>query len=657
MATYFVDPISGNNSNDGLSFANRKLTLTSFTPAAGDTVKVIASPDPTSLGQSATWTNYSPTVTLTSAVTANISTCDTAWTASANVTATAVSTSGNYKEGSAAAQLVIASGFTTGLVAYFPLGSATDFSAYQQISFWFQAGTASSEFFQIKLCSDAAGVTAVDTVTVPANLLSATTWHAVTVNTGGALGSSIQSVALYATSDPGAVTVRIDNILACKAASSDDSLTLSSLISPQNGMTDTWYPIQSINGTTVILGGPTTLTSGSSNLKGYSGSTQTVTTYKREGLLLATTAGGSSTVSSWATVNGNGTQANPITISGGWNRTDMSTQTGETFVLMSALTNVGMSFGGVEWVDVSKIHFIQFANGYYLNNSRDITITAPQCHAMGVTGINCVGNSSRITITSPRLELNTAYGITPGNNTSISSPWCAGNLTNNYNFDTSNNCMITGSPVSKNSPGSGIVWTTGANNRIYNLSSDSNAASMTVGTGINYLINATLSDSTESSGGINWSGGQVFSHKNDATTDNHKVFMDFAQIASDTGSDRHTASGMAWKLSPTSTNRFSGYPVELVLARIACRANKLVTVKVWEKRSTSTITARLVCKGGQIGGVSNDVVATAAGANNTYEQISITFTPTEQGVVEITAQAYGGNTDSAWFDDLTVYQS
>ena len=55
MTTYYLDPENGNDSNNGTSFANRKLTLTSIKAslAAGDTVRVIGSPNPTSLGSGA----------------------------------------------------------------------------------------------------------------------------------------------------------------------------------------------------------------------------------------------------------------------------------------------------------------------------------------------------------------------------------------------------------------------------------------------------------------------------------------------------------------------------------------------------------------------------------------------------------------------------
>ncbi|MDQ3782111.1 MAG: hypothetical protein M3349_04135, partial [Actinomycetota bacterium] len=55
--------------------------LTAVRVVPGDVVRYKATPTPTTTGQNATWTNLSRTVTLTTAVTANINLCDAAWTA------------------------------------------------------------------------------------------------------------------------------------------------------------------------------------------------------------------------------------------------------------------------------------------------------------------------------------------------------------------------------------------------------------------------------------------------------------------------------------------------------------------------------------------------------------------------------------------------
>jgi hypothetical protein len=113
-------------------------------------------------------------------------------------------------------------------------------------------------------------------------------------------------------------------------------------------------------------------------------------------------------------------------------------------------------------------------------------------------------------------------------------------------------------------------------------------------------------------------------------------------------------------MSPTNSARNSSYPLELSLAKIAVAASSEVTVKVWCKLShASDIGAKLLIKGGQITGVASDVTDTKT-ADTDWEELSISFTPTEAGVVEITGQAYWlANTadESAYFDDITVTQA
>ena len=94
------------------------------------------------------------------------------------------------------------------------------------------------------------------------------------------------------------------------------------------------------------------------------------------------------------------------------------------------------------------------------------------------------------------------------------------------------------------------------------------------------------------------------------------------------------------------------YPLFMSLAKIAVAANSQVTVSCWFRRSNTGITGKLVCRGGQIAGVSADVSASMTAAADTWEQLTINFTPTAAGVVEIEAWAYGGTTYSVYVDDI-----
>lgn len=313
MAIKYLDPVNGNDSNNGTSFALRKKTMSSLTStgiSAGDEIRIIQSPDPTNLGQNATWTNLSKTVTLTTAVTANICDCESAWTASANVTATADTS--QFKENTKSAKLVVNAAFTTDKIAYFDLGVSTDFSSYQQVSMWIfpSVAIASAGNLQLWLCSDALGTTAVNTINIPA-ISSTNCWVPITIDLGSNLGNNIRSVSLNAPSvDPGATTIYLDNIIACKASSSVDSLSLVSLIS-KNTTNETWYTIQSINGTTIKLdNGVNNIASAG---RGYYGTTETVALWKRETLKRTPI-----TSADWDTISGNanGTSTSRVIISG-----------------------------------------------------------------------------------------------------------------------------------------------------------------------------------------------------------------------------------------------------------------------------------------------------------------------------------------------------
>jgi hypothetical protein len=55
--------------------------------------------------------------------------------------------------------------------------------------------------------------------------------------------------------------------------------------------------------------------------------------------------------------------------------------------------------------------------------------------------------------------------------------------------------------------------------------------------------------------------------------------------------------------------------------------------------------------------VPDDVIASMTAAADTWEEVALSFTPTEAGVVEIEVWAYGGTTYSGFVDDLTLEQA
>ena len=129
------------------------------------------------------------------------------------------------------------------------------------------------------------------------------------------------------------------------------------------------------------------------------------------------------------------------------------------------------------------------------------------------------------------------------------------------------------------------------------------------------------------------------------------------KVNTESGAKRRTASGLAWTLAELNTTAINvETPLRMLVAKMAVSSGGLVTVKAWMRRSSTSLTASLVCMGGQIAGVPNDVSDSVGAAADTYEEQTITFTPTAVGVVEIEMHIYGGVFD-ATIDDLTLSQA
>lgn len=656
MATFYLDPENGNDANDGTTFANRWKTITSGATAAriapGDTIRIIASPDATSLGQSASWTDGSPTVTLTTAVTATLHDGETAWTASANVTCGTSTV--NYRAGTKAATFTPATAFTTGKLAYAALGASTDLSAYKQLSLWYRSnGALSAGQLQIKLCSDTTGDTAVDTLSLPAS--TSNTWQAVTIEAGANFGSAIQSIALYATSDPGTTIVTLDQIIACKPSTSADALTLQSMIGKQTDGSDGWWPILSISGTTITLDasavgtGPTSLP--------YRGTTESVTTYKRQPIMLSATGVG--------VVQDSGTDGSPITFSGGWNRTDMSTQTGETWLGYEPATSVNtyaqFDANSKNFIRLDKV-FAFRGYGLYFSSAVFYGATAGTIgSAASYRGIH-LQNTVGAQIDAFRQALGTDAGIVCDSVghvevSGIGKLHCQGEAINL--LTTSRNCRFVGASGAKaygNTYGVRQDYTS-YGNRVFNIDFASNSVA-DIGAEINNarlsridLVNCKLN----STSAVLSSTGYIYSHKHQQTADTHKIYWRNSAGTIESATDqRHTASGIAWKFLPThATNVNNVSPLSLSVAKVACAASTLRTVSIWMRRSNTGLSMRLRVPGGQIAGVASDVTSSITAAADTWEQVTVTFTPTEAGVVEVFAEAWGGTTYSGWVDDLS----
>lgn len=659
MTIRYVDLENGNDANDGSSYALRKKTLSSAMAAlvGGDEVRVMASPDPVSMGINATFTDNTTSIVLASAVTAEIDPCETAWTAAANVT---TATDATWRAaGTVSSRFQPATAFTTGLMGYNAF-AAKDLSAYQQISLLVYTNTTlAAGALELKLCSDAAGAVPVNTIALPR--LVANYWTPVTVDVGSALGSAIQSVALYATADPGTARIHLDNIVACKAPSSPDALTHKSLIG-KGTPGEPWHAVKAIQGTTVHL------SSGDLNSAGYAtffaryfGVSETVEVFRRESVQLSKTTADDSRASTHPSAG------TTIAVSGGWNRTDMSTQTGVTWVrpespslapiYSTGRRNVYSKFGAVGCgATTGAVGGFAFNQADY-NQLVDCDVAGCYngmlfsfCESCKISGSNnVVGVNHALILTSScagtqwSFELNKAHSNNSGTGALLNTSGLSDRMDLVLQIDEMRGFNY-GFGNSSSGGGHGLTL------RVKNTSWSDISSPISLPSVCDvYLHNstplgtiATLARVWETNpGGV---AGAIFSQLTSGTI----------QTATD---QRHTASGVAWKITPFTPGTIQiEEPLILKLAKIPVPAGEPRTIKLWFRRSDATgIFAKLVVRGGFLAGVPDNVESTMAAAVDTWEERSVTFTPTESGVAEVEVHVWSSSSSgSVWVDDLSV---
>lgn len=592
MATYHIDFVNGNDSNDGSDWANAWATITSGATsariAAGDTIKIAKTPDEVSAGVNATFTDESATLTLASAVTKKIEDATTSgnWTASTNITINTVS---NRKMGSTAITILPAAGFTTGKVAYAAIdgGGTHDFSGYQRICFWFRTtgSTAiAANTYKVCLCSDTTGDTIVDQVNIPATAPT-TAWHKFSIDTGGALGSSIQSVAIYANTDPGTLQISFNNIFAANAVNLNTAIGKSG---------DVHYWIRNIDGTAIeIDSNQTSSTIG----QGYSGTSETVALYYIQTYEYTSNTG-------WQTVQKAGTPTQPILFIGGWN-TSTNLRDGYTF-FSNVATGVGTTINNTQ--SYVQISYIKSAGGTLVLNGFKSVLD--NCYVMQAASFSTTGGT--LQTLSNCVVMNCSSG---------------GNIGGDIRVE---NCVF------KN-VGGGVGGHEGAEffNCVFNNNKFSDLGTV-AGNKNRYttLRNCLLNNTTEYQQTPNGFSTYVKSFNHDQVAGNHWVFS-YNATANWQTSVVHSTEPGAWKIS-LSSPRVEGIPFVFNVANVAVNSGSAATVTVWVKKEHATSTqAVLYVEDGYytLSGITADSDTKADDTD--WEQLSVTFTPSEKGVVPI----------------------
>ena len=448
--------------------------------------------------------------------------------------------------------------------------------------------------------------------------------------------------------------------------------------------------------------------------KAFSGTTGAVSSYK---MGYTDTGAAASSSTAIQTVSASGSSAiSTLKISGGW---DLSTQTqtGKTIFRQMHGTfanryGYGLYLSSKSYVELSgTLGFLRYSSGIYYNSSSNNIISGTAtCNSNGNSGIYYYYSSNNTISGTATCNSNGSYGIynsSSSNNTISGTATCnsngsygiyyssnnniiSGTATCNSNGNSgiyyyySNNNIISGTATCNSNGNYGIYNSSSSNNTIsgtatcnsngsygiYNSSSSNNTISgslMTTGNGtagirqeygsVNYINNSSIGEATEVLTRADYSNSRLYSTKHDQTLHNDWIFTEDATINKQ-NTTTQAGSGYAWKTAITSSKRASNYPVKLSIAKIACAASSQVTVTAYVKKDHATnVAARIICRGGQIGGVASDVTATKASDTN-WEQLTLQFTPNEVGVVEIELESwYVAGNSNVYVDTVAITQA
>jgi len=136
------------------------------------------------------------------------------------------------------------------------------------------------------------------------------------------------------------------------------------------------------------------------------------------------------------------------------------------------------------------------------------------------------------------------------------------------------------------------------------------------------------------------------------------VYSNYATANSQNASAGGT--GKEWKLAITGAARGTNYPFYIPIARVAVASSGKVTVKVYFKKSGTGIAGALRCRYGQIAWSDGTSDITVTCPNDTSRnQVTLEFTPTEAGVVEIEAGAWhvSSTSQTVIIDDIEISQA
>jgi len=701
-STIYVDYLSGNDANNGLTFATRKKTLSGASltsvASAGDEIRVMQSDNPINLDNGA-WTNLGTFVTLTANPVQHLY-YDGAWTAGSGVTA---STSTTRKQGANSSVFTVAAGWAADTnLGYYPLTAVRDLSPYSAISFWLYFVTASINIdaLRVNLCSDGLGAVPVNTLYVsagkPPGTVAANTWIPITIR--GTFGTNISSIAITSSVDPGAFTFHIDNVFAT------NNINLQGIIGKNTEADPTWWAIRAVENTKILIEGQPNSSAGTAS-RGYVGTTETAPVYYRDPIPLGMQIVALNNI---FTFMANGSANNYINISGGWNKTDMTTQPAGAVTFFSPLNAYGNVFflSNTNYLKFSRFITSRANCSYYTSNNNcnfleiyndggtshtgaAYSLNMAATHGRRLKFVKCWANTSGAGTTFTRgvgWEVNNMLlysNVADGWNSNVNwaSTFSAVDFSNNasdgLDATAMRDCALYNVKFTRNTS-RGLAFTTCSNNTfydpvialnsnvafapinsyntlMYNLSTYSNTVGcFTLGAGPSeiYLYNFRRGEATIVNTYTDYEHARIISINEQGVPDSHFIYTDNGLITTDS-TIIHGTTGISWKLSPTSTIRDDLYPLTQRIGHVLCQANLPLSASVWMYRNNTNITGRFKCPVDQLSGVNVNQSVLMTAASGVWEKLTLAITPTQTGFVEFYVDAYGGTTSSVYWDDFS----
>jgi hypothetical protein len=662
--TYFIGGRWSRNTNVNI---NRPVQ-------GGDTVRFKACESPV-LIDNATWTQGTSAITFNSTVAQVVDSCDSGWVAAANVTRTHTAGGKDY---TGFVQLDIAAGFTTGIVAYKTLPSTLNLSNYNVLSFWHNTATIlAASAFRVDLCSDSVGAVPVASFNIPNTIANGQqTAIPFALSSIPPLPSNVNSISIFAVSDPGAVTLRFDHFVACLSSGPNLQHYLGKY---DNNPYDHWWAIRTLSGSVATIENYSKDQSnfGTIGQVVYPFATETVPTYFVNPIRTpGSNQGGDNRFTggfNWVpSPTYNTPEINPnrrITYSGGWDRNNMSTKVFKTFF-------DGLDYNGQMMIvgqngDVEDFIFSRFFTGISVGFGvyvRDCD--AYFCSSNGIGTGQSYNRYKNCRLSSASMVISNAFQVSATDiffdsnfatnnlfyNLSLNSGGSrtfqnlrfnnCGNITNNYcigEFNSGDTTIKDVTCINSNKfYFTNLLSEPPATTTVYNLTSNV----------VQILASYSANSFTYGNrGSFNLHGynGDV----NDIRTFGNRWTVLSERVI------RNQTQGLAWEITtPTFTQWPLWFPICYKVATVAARANTPVRVTAYiysSKTQAQGLSAGLMC----FDDIAVNIAETRAYVNNTsaltYLPVTWAFTPTVDSVIPVYFFAtLPSNADYAIIDSVSV---